>query len=80
MWMKFLHETASENMPKLKTNEINIYLQSLKHELFHYHRLTNQYSRVEWEELEYDTIFKVFVRDIYRLVDDLKELAESGTL
>jgi hypothetical protein len=38
MWMKFLHETASENMPKLKYNAINICLQSLKHELFNYHR------------------------------------------
>jgi hypothetical protein len=79
-WMKFLHETASENMPKVKTNEINIYLQSIKYELFHYHRLTNQYSREEWEELDYYKIFQLFVRDVHRLVDDLKELSESGMI
>jgi hypothetical protein len=80
MWMKFLHETASENMPKLKYNEINIYLQSLKHELFHYHRTTNQYSREEWEELDYLKIFNLFMADIQRLRNDMKELSESGTL
>jgi hypothetical protein len=80
MWMKFLHETASENMPKLKYNEINIYLQSLKHELFHYHRTINQYSREEWEELDYLKIFNLFMDDIQRLKDDMKELSESGTI
>jgi hypothetical protein len=74
---KFLHETAYDNLPNAKVNENSIYLHSLKYELFHYHRLTNEYSEAEWKELDYATIFKILISDMQGLVSEMNDLYES---
>ena len=76
-WVKFLHKSAYENLPNSKGNENNIYLHSLKYELFHYHTYTNEYSKEEWDRLTYAEILKLLIKDMTGLVGEMRDLYEA---